>query len=114
MNLQSVNSPHVEIKMLFKKNYDIDNVNSKKKQFKDDLIIGHKEVIGVSSLKDHFEALLEYSIKMSYVMFEHEDSFKWWNDLSYFSFDFMTGGAESKVQSRNHFLDWIHWKYEIT
>jgi hypothetical protein len=50
-----------------------------------------------SALKDPFASLQESSIEMSYVMFEHEDNFKWWNDLSYFSFDFMTGGDERKL-----------------
>jgi hypothetical protein len=99
------------VKKLF---YDIDNVNSQKEPFKDDLIVGHKEVIVVSALKDPFAALLESSMEMSYVMFKHGNSFRWWNNLSYFSFDFMTGGAESKLQSRNHLLDWLYWKYEIT
>jgi hypothetical protein len=56
-----------------KKNYDIDNVNSQKEPFKDDLIIGHKEVIVFYALKDPFATLLKYSIEMRYVMFEHED-----------------------------------------
>jgi hypothetical protein len=72
-------------------------VNSQKEPFKDDLIIGNKEVIVVSDLKDPFAAMLESSIEMSYVMFEHEDNFKWWNELSYLSFDFMNGGDESKM-----------------
>ena len=75
----------------------MDNVNSQKEPFKDDLIVGHKGVIVVSDLKDPFATPLKSSIEMSYVMFEHEDNFKWWDNLSYFSFDFMTGGVESKL-----------------
>ena len=40
----------------------MDNVNSQKEPFKDYLIVGHKEVIVVSSLKDIFADLLKYSI----------------------------------------------------
>jgi hypothetical protein len=77
-----------------KRFYDIDNVNSQKEPFKDDLFVGHNEVVFIHTLKDPF---MKYSIEISYVMFKHEDSFKWRNNLSYFNFDFMTGGAESKL-----------------
>jgi hypothetical protein len=89
-------------------------VNSHKEPFKDDFVVGHNEVVGIHALKDPFAVMLKSSIEMSYVMFKHEDSFKWWNNLSYFNFDIMTGGDERKLQSRNRFLSWLHWRYEIT
>jgi hypothetical protein len=57
--------------------YDIDIVNSHKEPFKEDFVVGHNEVVVIHALKDPFFFLLKSSIEMSYVMFKHEDSFKW-------------------------------------
>jgi hypothetical protein len=57
--------------------YDIDIVNIHKEPFKDDFIVGDNEVVVIHALKDPYVVMLKYSIEMSYVMFKHEDSFKW-------------------------------------
>jgi hypothetical protein len=95
--------------------YDIDNVNKQKELVKDTLVVGHKELVVFHVLEDPFAGLLESSEKMKYVLFKNawiELGFQF--ELSCVKFFFLSGGDESKLQSRSHLLDWLHWKCEIT
>jgi hypothetical protein len=95
--------------------YDIDNVNKHKEPVKDTLVIGHIELVVFHVLEDPFVVLLESSEKMKYVLFKNvgiELGFQF--ELSFVELFFLSRGVESKMQSRIHLLDWLHWKCEIT
>jgi hypothetical protein len=65
--------------------------------------------------KDPFASKLESSEKTEHLFFKNA-RINWGLqfELSFVAFFFLSGGVESKLQSRGHLLDWLHWNFEIT
>ena len=76
--------------------------------------IDFKKGIVLHVFEDPFSCKLKSSEKKEYLLFKNAGT-KWGFqfELSFVRLFFLSGGAESKLHSKSHLLEWLHWNFEI-